>query len=105
MDIYSGKERRKEWIAMIVAERDRQDKKWGFPQENTFSEWGNILAEEAGELCAELNELNFGRGDRKKMVDEAVQVAAVALSILEQQEIAEFITLCCAKAVGRVQKI
>lgn len=70
------------WIKAILAERDRQDKKWGYPQENTYCEWASILAEETGELAKELNELNFGGGDVSRMEAEAVQVAAVALSIL-----------------------
>lgn len=66
----------------ISREREAQDKKWGFPQRNTYCEWSSILAEEVGELAKELNELNFGRGDRARMRAEAVQVAAVAISIL-----------------------
>lgn len=69
-------------IYKIGLEREAQDKKWGFPQRNTYCEWSSILAEEVGELAKELNELNFGRGDRARMRAEAVQVAAVAVSIL-----------------------
>lgn len=79
-------------IAEICAERTRQDDKWGFPQENTYCEWSSILAEETGELAKELNELNFGRGDVDKMLCEAVQVAAVALSIMEHEDIAKRVT-------------
>lgn len=79
-------------FALISAERDRQDAKWGFPQENTYCEWSSILAEETGELAKELNELNFGRGEIAHMVEEAIQVAAVAMSILEQQETAHMVT-------------
>lgn len=66
----------------IRLEREAQDEKWGFPQRNTYCEWSSILAEEMGELAKELNELNFGRGDRARMRAEAIQVAAVAISIL-----------------------
>ncbi len=66
----------------IRREREAQDEKWGFPQHNTCCEWSSILAEETGELAKELNELNFGRGNRERMRAEAVQVAAVAISIL-----------------------
>lgn len=83
---------RQHWITQILSERDRQDAKWGFPQENTYCEWSSILAEETGELAKELNELNFGRGSVDRMAEEAVQVAAVALSILEHQEIAHIVT-------------
>ncbi len=74
-------------IYKIGLERKAQDKKWGFPQKNTYCEWSSILAEEVGELAKELNELNFGRGDRERMRAEAVQVAAVAISILLHDEL------------------
>lgn len=73
----------------ISLEREAQDKKWGFPQKNTYCEWSSILAEEVGELAKELNELNFGRGDRERMRAEAVQVAAVAISILVHDNLDE----------------
>lgn len=90
------------WIKAILAERDRQDKKWGYPQENTYCEWASILAEETGELAREMNELNFGRGDVSRMEAEAVQVAAVALSILEQQMMAYQTTIKVVDAIGRL---
>ncbi len=74
-------------IYKIELEREAQDKKWGFPQRNTYCEWSSILAEEVGELAKELNELNFGRGDRERMRAEAIQVAAVAVSILIHDEL------------------
>lgn len=95
-------ERKAPWVKAILAERDRQDLKWGFPQENTYCEWASILAEEAGELCKELNELNFGRGDLDRMETEAIQVAAVALSIIEQAAVAHRVTEQIAIALGRM---
>lgn len=92
------------WIKAILAERDRQDAKWGFPQENTYCEWSSILAEEVGELAKELNELNFGQGDVRRMEAEAVQVAAVALSILEQQMVAYQTTVKVEEAIGRLTR-
>ena len=87
-----------EAFAWIAKERARQDQKWGYPQLNTYSEWAGILAEECGECCAELNELNFGRGDVVRLIAEAVQVAAVAVSILEHLEPAQDVTLRMAAA-------
>ena len=92
------------WIKAILDERERQDQKWGYPQENTFCEWASILAEEVGELSRELNELNFGRGDFGLMEMEAVQVAAVALSILEQSAVAYGVTMQAAVAIGRLTR-
>lgn len=90
------------WISAILAERKRQDQKWGYTQENTYCEWASVLAEETGELAKELNELNFGRGDQERMETEAVQVAAVALAILEQSDVAQSTTVKAAVALGRL---
>ncbi len=75
----------------IQHERDRQDLKWGYPQLNTFCEWASILGEEYGELAKELNELNFGRGDMHRMIEEAC-TSAVAVSIIEHAEVAARVT-------------
>lgn len=88
--------RRENIFTLIRAERSRQDDKWGYPQENTFCEWGCILTEEVGELCKELNERNFGRGDRTRTIEEAIQVAAVAVALIEQYDTAEMVTASLA---------
>ena len=68
----------------ISRERDRQDSKWGYPQNNTLAQWGNILTEEHGEFIKELNEIDFGRQKNpSKFIDELFQMTAVAVSILE----------------------
>lgn len=92
------------WIKEILAERERQDQKWGYPQNNSYCEWASILAEEAGELAKELNEMNFGRGRQDQMEAEAVQVAAVALSILEQSAVAYMVTVQAAVSLGRLTR-
>lgn len=92
------------WIKEILAEREHQDKKWGYPQKNTYCEWASILSEEAGELAQALNELNFGRGSQVQMEMEAVQVAAVALSILETSAVAHVVTTQAAVALGRLTR-
>lgn len=59
----------------VLQERIRQDEKWG-EQNHTPTEWLPILMEEIGEFSkAILEESNIR--------EEAVQVAAVALSIVE----------------------
>jgi len=78
---------RQKIFGMINSERTRQDQKWGFPQLNNFSEWGSILAEETGELCKELNDMQFSEGSRERITAEAIHVAAVATSIIEHLEI------------------
>lgn len=61
----------------ICSERENQDRKWG--QQNHHPErWLSILVEEVGEASKEICEYNG-----KKYREEMIQVAAVALSMLE----------------------
>ncbi len=71
-------------LVRVHAERDRQDVKWGYPQNNTPFEWVSILMEEVGELAEAVNDAMLG-GDKnlKQAVKEAVHVSAVALAIVE----------------------
>lgn len=75
-------------IDMVIAERRRQIKLWG-DSGNTLDEWIRILGEEFGELCQAVNETCFQhprhpeRGGYANIVEEAVQVAAVAVAIAE----------------------
>lgn len=74
-------------LTAVVEERRRQDDRWGGPQTLAWSEWVGILAEEVGELAAELNHLRWvGESDEVLRLarTEAVQVAAVAVRIAEQ---------------------
>ncbi len=73
----------------VLAERIRQDAKWG-EQNHEPQYWMGILGEEFGELCQAVNETVFNNGTeaRRKggyvnMRAEAVQVAAVAVSFIE----------------------
>ena len=82
-----GKNYRKRAIADVIAELERQDEKWGYPQNNHPFEWTSILGEEFGEMCKDINEACFNagsnRGDFEKAITEAVQVAAVSVSIVD----------------------
>lgn len=76
-------------IKAVLAERQRQDKKWG-EQNHPPQFWTGILGEEFGELCQAINETVFDNGEeeRKKggyenMYREAIHVAAVAVGFLE----------------------
>ena len=69
----------------IIDERDRQDEKWGL-QDHTLPMWLTILMEEVGELAAAVLGECFGT-DKHPELDwqkEAIQVAAVALAMVEQ---------------------
>lgn len=76
-------------LALVKAERQRQDTLWGDQSENHSFEWLSILGEEYGELCEAVNETYFQnpahpeRGGYEKIIREATQVAAVAVAIVE----------------------
>jgi NTP pyrophosphatase (non-canonical NTP hydrolase) len=61
----------------ICGERENQDLKWG-EQNHHPERWLSILVEEVGEASKEICEYNG-----KKYREEMIQVAAVALSMLE----------------------
>lgn len=91
---------------LINGERDRQDQLWGYPQNNTFCEWSSILAEETGELVKELNDLNFtcARGSKERVLTEAIQVAAVAVSIIEHFDHADRVTSVIRNSFSRFDR-
>ena len=76
-------------IELVVAERKRQDDKFGDQSGNHPFEWISILGEEQGELCEAVNETYFQngvhpeRGGKDKMLKEAIHVAAVAVAFAE----------------------
>lgn len=64
-------------IAKIIAERQRQDAKWG-EQNHDAGKWSLILTEELGEVAKSQLE-----GDRANYLTELVQAAAVIVAWLE----------------------
>ena len=75
-----------EAVDKVIAERIRQNEKWGYPQNNTPFEWVSILTEEVGELAQATNDAFMGQiksNQTDKIVREAIQVAAVAVAIIE----------------------
>lgn len=66
----------------VSLERKRQDEKWG-QQDHIPSIWMAILGEEFGELCQEALRYDFGGVIDRNLRDEAIQVAAVAVAIVE----------------------
>ena len=65
----------------ILDERDRQDDLWG-EQDHSLPNWMIILMEEVGELATAISDYH----SRKNWREEAVQVAAVAMAMLEQYQ-------------------
>ena len=74
----------------VYVERIRQDARWGDQSHHSGAEWLVILGEEFGELCGAILAKTFGDDERQRQGQdwrkEAVQVAAVAIAMLEQHE-------------------
>lgn len=66
----------------ILLERDKQDAKWG-QQNHEMPIWLAILHEETGELSEAVLHKTFGGSKSENVLNEAIQVAAVALAIVE----------------------
>ena len=73
----------KEWLLDELDEENlRQISKWGI-QECTAFEWLAWTTEELGELAKAINEHQYRKGPKRKVVSEAIQVATLALKIAE----------------------
>ncbi len=59
-----------------------QIKKWGI-QTHSFFEWCNYITEELGELAKAIAENEYRHGTKQEIIDEAIQVATLALKIAE----------------------
>jgi NTP pyrophosphatase (non-canonical NTP hydrolase) len=69
-------------LADVIAERGRQDAKWGEQNHDPFT-YLTVLMEEVGELAQAALHTKFGGPAAKGLREEAVQTAAVALAIIE----------------------
>jgi len=69
-------------VEAVSAERRRQHEKWG-EQNHDMMTWLAILHEETGELAEACLHEKFGGPAAENVMLEAVQVAAVALQIVE----------------------
>jgi len=70
----------------IQAERQRQDEKWGKDRSRHPLEWLTILGEEVGEVNRAVVEAHFseyGKSCWWRYREELVQVAAVAVAMIE----------------------
>lgn len=78
-------ERRLKVINEIIAERDRQEQKWG-EQYHEFSYWYAILGEEFGEVgqAIQIGSEAHKSTDANNLYKELIQVAAVATAMAEQ---------------------
>jgi NTP pyrophosphatase (non-canonical NTP hydrolase) len=69
-------------IADVLTERARQDAKWGEQNLDPFA-YLTVLVEEVGEFARAVIDMNWGGPAAGSLRAEAVQVAAVALAIVE----------------------
>lgn len=67
----------------VLAEMQRQDFKWGADRNLDPFIWGAILGEEVGEFHQALLHDHYGGKAAGTSREEAVQIAAVALQIIE----------------------
>ena len=65
-------------LEQVLAERERQDAKWGDQTRNSDSHWTVILTEEIGEVAREVYEKN-----EEDMYTEIIQCAAVCFAWAE----------------------
>lgn len=71
------------WIwDQILKENQRQIEKWGIQVRSAF-EWLTYTTEELGSLAKAINEHEYRKGSKEKVVSEAIQVATLALKIAE----------------------
>ena len=75
---------REEAARLVIHERFRQDNKWGI-QRHSYPLYRIILGEELGEADQSFLQTHFGgeHGGFDKLVNELVQVAAVAMAMVE----------------------
>ena len=71
-----------ELIDLVLEEHTNQLKKWDV-QTHTLFEWCNYTTEELGELAKAISEEEYREGTKADIVEEAIQVATLALKIAE----------------------
>ncbi|HHI78867.1 MAG TPA: hypothetical protein ENK02_02680 [Planctomycetes bacterium] len=67
---------------LILKERERQNQKWG-EQNHSPQDWMMILQEEIGEFARAEMEHRYRGADPEPIMEELVQVAAVAMQMVE----------------------
>ncbi len=70
-------------IGSVITEMNRQDKKWGADRDQHPFTWQVILSEEVGEFSQAILHDEFGGHKSGTAREEMMQVAAVALQIVE----------------------
>jgi len=65
-------------LEALLAERERQDTKWGDQTLNSDLAWQSILTEEVGEIAKDVNDLRLAG-----MFEEIIQTGAVCMAWAE----------------------
>ncbi|MBD2782283.1 MazG-like family protein [Xenorhabdus szentirmaii] len=73
-------------ITDVIAEMNRQDEKWGPDRNHHPFIWNAILSEEVGEFAQAILHDEFGGEHKGTARAELVQIAAVALQIIEMYD-------------------
>lgn len=71
-------------IKDVIAERSRQDEKWG-EQDHSAYVWASIIGEEYGEMCKAVNEFGFNPTPETEqdIYTEAIRTMASCMAMLE----------------------
>ena len=73
---------REKIFKMINKERYSQNAKWGIQRHHYFK-WNTILGEEVGEVNQASLDIENGIDTEEHLIEELIQVAAVAVSYIE----------------------
>lgn len=73
-------------LSDVIVEMNSQDAKWGADRNQHPFLWHVILSEEVGEVAQAILHDEFGGSHAGTAREELVQVAAVALQIIEQYD-------------------
>ncbi|MDB6372290.1 MULTISPECIES: MazG-like family protein [Photorhabdus] len=70
-------------VNSVLSEMTKQDERWGADRDHHPFVWASILGEEVGEFHQAILHDVFGGNHSGTARDEAVQIAAVALQVIE----------------------
>lgn len=86
-EYYKYRDIQQEVVRKVLFEREKQMDKWGH-QRHDPTIWMSILTEEVGEAFQAINSTLFSgkETDPDNLKEELIQVAAVAIAIIEQLE-------------------
>jgi len=72
-----------QWLFQeVLRENRKQISKWGIQRRTAF-EWLVYAAEELGETAEAISEYEYREGTKEEIVNEAIQLATLALKIAE----------------------